>query len=423
MPEPRRVILLGSTGSIGTQTLEVIDHLNSLHAQGLWPARFRVVGLSAHSNASLLAAQARRFAVRDLALATPPPSDADFAEHVLRRGPDAPERLVRQVDADLVVAAMSGVAGLPSTLAAVELGRDLALANKEALVAAGELIVPAARRTGSRLLPVDSEHSAVWQLLAPLLLPSPASPTPPAAPRVQVPLPLSTPFAPPVSLEPLVARVMLTASGGPFRTWTKDQLQHATPAQALNHPTWSMGRKITIDSASLMNKALELIEAHWLFGLPPDRLDAIIHPQSIVHAMIEHADGALLAQLAAPDMRLPIQHALTFPVRAPASARRLDLASLSRLHFEPVDPERFPALDLARAAMARGTGPGAGATLNAANEAAVEAFIAGRVPFPRIASLVAEALDSLPAAPIHSLSDVLEADARARAFVASRLEA
>ncbi|MFN0131086.1 MAG: 1-deoxy-D-xylulose-5-phosphate reductoisomerase [Phycisphaerales bacterium] len=408
MRDPRRVIVLGSTGSIGTQTLDAIAHLNRLHARGLFHAPFVITGLAANANADLLAEQADRFRVRDLALAGTAPDSAAFADRILRRGPEAAERLVRQVDADLVVAAITGIAGLPATLASVELGRDVALANKETLVAAGALIVPTARRTGSRLLPIDSEHSGVWQAVAPY------------APNAESRMPNAAPLAPPLSLDAQIARVTLTASGGPFRTFTTDQLAAATPAQALNHPTWSMGRKVTIDSASLMNKALELIEAHWLFGLSADRLDAVIHPQSIVHAFVEYADGSVLAQLAAPDMRLPIQHALTFPMRAPASVRRLDLAALSRLHFEPIDANRFPAIGLARAAMA--AAGAAGTTLNAANESAVDAFLAGRIPFPRITDLVARALEALPSTPISSLADVMAADARARAFVAEHLE-
>lgn len=387
--QPRRVIILGSTGSIGTQTLEVIERL-SLAPHG---PSLRVVGLAAGRNAALLFDQAARHGVRDLALAAGEPAQAGST---LRVGPDAAERLVREVPCDLVVAAMVGVSGLPATLAAVELGRHVALANKETLVAAGDLVVPLARRTGAALLPVDSEHSGVWQCLA-------------GAGTHALP-----PFACPAG----VARVTLTASGGAFRDWTPEQIAAATPADALRHPTWSMGRKVTIDSASLMNKALELIEAHHLFALPASRLGAILHPQSIVHALVEFADGSVVAQLGVPDMRTPIQVALAWPARADAPPPRLDLAGLARLDFRAVDDARYPAVGLAlRAIDAGGT---SGAILNAANEACVEAFLAGTLRFDRIAPLVGEALAAIAPRPVRTLADVLDADRAARAFVASR---
>lgn len=388
--QPRRVIILGSTGSIGTQTLEVIERLS--RAPGGPP--IRVVGLAAGRNAGLLFDQAARLDVRDLALAS---RDGAHAGANLRVGPDAAERLVREVPCDLVVAAMVGVSGLPATLAAVELGRHVALANKETLVAAGDLVVPLARRTGAALLPVDSEHSGVWQCLA-------------GAGTHALP-----PFACPAG----VARVTLTASGGAFRDWTPAQIADATPADALRHPTWAMGRKVTIDSASLMNKALELIEAHHLFALPASRLGAILHPQSIVHALVEFADGSVVAQLGVPDMRTPIQVALSWPVRVDAPPPRLDLAALARLEFRAVDDARYPAVGLAlRTIEAGGT---SGAILNAANEACVDAFLAERIPFPKITALVADALAAIAPRPVLALADVLDADRAARAFVASRL--
>lgn len=386
--ETCRLIVLGSTGSIGTQTLDVVSHLNALHARGEWETRYEVVGLAAGRSAELLREQASRFGVQRTALGV--------------NGTDGPERLVREVACDVVVAAMTGAAGLPATLAAVELGRDIALANKETLVAAGGLIVPAARRSGSRLLPVDSEHSGLWQCLHGVCE-----------------------GAPPVDAPACISRAILTASGGPFRTWSKEQTFNATPEQALKHPTWSMGPKVTTDSASLMNKALEVIEAHWLFGLPAEKIDVLVHPQSIVHAMAELADGSVIAHLGAPDMRGPIQYALSYPRRPDGAQRRIDWASLRKLEFEPPDHERFPALGLAyRAIRAGGT---AGAILNAANEAAVEAFLApvrggaGGIPFGRITELAAAAMDALGTAPLGSLDDALSAEAHAREFVRARL--
>lgn len=387
----RRIILLGSTGSIGTQTLDVIENLNALASAGKSPVRYRVVGLAAGRNGALVCEQAQRFNVRELAIAdeTSPVSGAN-----VRRGQDAAERLVREVECDVVLAAMVGAAGLPATLAAVELGRDVALANKETLVAAGELVIPAARRSGSKLLPVDSEHAGVWQCLP-------------------------APCCPPMDCGVEIARVVLTASGGPFRTWSASDIAAATPEQALKHPTWAMGRKVTIDSASLTNKALEVIEAHWLFGIGADRIGVVIHPQSIVHAMVELSDGNVLAQLAPPDMRTPIQIALTFPHRAAGVSRKLDWTSMSRLDFEQPDLERFPALGAAYEVIrAGGT---AGAAFNAANEVAVEAFLDRRIPFGAIPRLSRAALERVGTSPLRSLTDVLEADREARRFTTSAI--
>lgn len=413
----RRVIILGSTGSIGTQALDVVRHVNALHDAGNCPIRLQVVGLAARSRALELFSQAASLNVRHLALADEDgvratglatPSSAH-----LRTGPDAAERLVREVECDAVLAAMVGVAGLPATLAAIELGRDVALANKETLVAAGGLVVPAAYRSGARLLPVDSEHSGVWQCLRPA-----DAPAPPNAPPRDHPTHSDAPMPPFVCAEH-VARVTLTASGGPFRTWTKDRIATATVQQALKHPTWSMGPKVTIDSASLMNKGLELIEAHWLFGLEPDRLAVLIHPQSIVHALVEYLDGSVIAQLGSADMRTPIMHALLAGSRPPACAPRLDWTTARSLDFEPLDHQRFPAVGLAMRAMRQGGT--AGAVLNGANEEAVLAFLrapeaahASNLPFGRIVELVERAMDQVGVRPITSLADVMDADRLAR---------
>jgi 1-deoxy-D-xylulose-5-phosphate reductoisomerase len=299
---------------------------------------------------------------------------------------------------------MVGAAGLPATLAAVELGRDIALANKETLVAAGALVVPAARRSGSMLLPVDSEHCGVWQCLV-------GSPGRVTQERGEG----GAPVCPPCDVGESVSRVILTASGGAFRDRTHAEVYNATVDEALKHPTWSMGPKVTIDCASLTNKALELIEAHWLFGLPGEKLEAVIHPESIIHAMVEFADGSVIAQLAIPDMRLPIQYALTFPGRPEGVTRRINFATMRKLEFAPVDLDRFPAVATAYEVMKRGGT--AGAVFNAANERAVEAFLAGRIAFGRIPEVAAEALRAVGVSDARSLEDVLAADAEARRFV------
>ena len=381
----RRLILLGSTGSIGVSTVEVLRHLRS---EGV---AFEVVGLAAGSNAALLAEQARALGVREVAIA-----DADAARALpsslhARTGAEAALRLVEDLarPGDLLVAAMVGFAGLASALRAIELGCHVALANKETLVAAGDLVMSRVAAKGVQLFPIDSEHSALAQCIR--------------SGRVE-------------ELE----RVVITASGGPFRTWPAERTAAATPAEALRHPTWQMGRKITIDSATLMNKALELIEAHWLFGLPAERIEAIVHPQSIVHGFAEFRDGSVIAQLSPPDMKLPIQMALTWPDRHSGVAKRLDWTTLRQLDFEPVDHARFPAVRLAHEVIRRGGS--AGATLNAANEVAVHAFLAGQIPFGRIARVVQEALAELPDRPIRSLADAEAADREARIFAASRTD-
>lgn len=403
----RRLIILGSTGSIGVQAIKVVEHLNTLHERGLSHDDYRVVGLAAGGNLDLLDQQRRQLDVRDVATAQDQRLDWDGVE--ARTGPDAAERLVREIECDVVISAAVGSAGLPATLAAVELGRDVALANKETLVAAGSLVTATARRTGARLLPVDSEHAALWQCLLPAFAHTGSDATNTTHP------------VPPMETPASVARIILTASGGPFRTWSREQTANATVEQALNHPTWSMGAKITIDSATLMNKALEVIEAHWLFGLENERIGVVVHPQSIVHCLAEYVDGSVIAQLGAPDMRGPIQHALTWPNRTEASSNLLDWTTPRSLDFEEPDRERFPALALASEVIGAGGGVGGGAVLNGANEAAVEAFLAGRIRFGQIVELTAEALATVQTRPLTCLGDALEADRQARAFVQTRL--
>ncbi len=423
MTTTRRIIILGSTGSIGTQTLEVIAHLNALCARGESSVRYDVVGLVAHRNAKLLGEQARAWNVREIALACTQADVAAMGElngaHV-RRGDSAAEELVRTVPCDIVLAAMVGSAGLPATLAAVELGRDVALANKETLVAAGELVVPRAMQSGSRLLPVDSEHSAIWQCLLEEGLRegegkherehekeragASARRERSALERV----------CPPMSCSRAVDRIVLTASGGPFRALTREACYHATPAQALKHPTWTMGAKVTIDSASLTNKAFEVVEAHWLFALPAEKIGVVIHPQSIVHSFVEYADASVIAQLGAPDMKTPIQLALCYPQRHAGVSKRLNLMTMGTLEFFEASVERFPALGLAYRVIREGGT--SGAVLNAASEIAVGAFLEGKIPFGRMPELAAEAMDALGVSRIRDLADVMRADALARDF-------
>jgi len=373
---PVRVVILGSTGSIGVNTLAVIDHLNA-GGHGRW----HVVGLAAGANAGVLTEQARRYPGAVTALAT-----GGAADHT---GPDAALRLVESVDADVVVSAIVGFDGLRPTAAALQRGTRVALANKETLVVGGRWITDLAASRGADIDPIDSEHAALAQCMAA------------AAGRTDA-----------------VARVTLTASGGPFLDADDATLAAATPDMALNHPTWDMGPKITVDSATMMNKALEVIEAHHLFGLPADRIGVVIHPQSVVHGFVEFTDGSTLAQLGPPDMRGAIQHALTaptLPARAPGAGPRLNLAQLGTLDFRPPDEARFPALALARRVIdAGGT---AGATLNGANEAAVYAFLERRLPFTRIVPLAAAALDALPPRPVTGYDDLASADADARSWI------
>lgn len=355
---PKKIAVIGSTGNIGVNCLDVVDHL---------PGRLKIVGISGHANNTLLVEQAQRHRPEWVAV-----THLDAAARLDRSllppgcellvGADALTRRVgdRSAAIDLVVSAIVGAAGLESTWAALEAGRDVAVANKETLVMAGPLVMDLARRTGARVLPVDSEHSALFQLLQ----------EPGALHRVE--------------------RLMLTGSGGPFRGRTVAQLRDVTIAEALTHPTWRMGRKITIDSATLMNKALELIEARWLFDMPVSKLDAIIHPESVVHSFVEFVDGSVVAQASPPDMRLPIQYAMTWPDRVAGPTRRLDWKNLSRWTFEQPDRVAFPALDLGlQVAAAGGT---AGAVFNAANEVAVERFLGGQLAFLEISQLVSAVL-------------------------------
>jgi 1-deoxy-D-xylulose-5-phosphate reductoisomerase len=374
----RSVAVLGATGSIGAQALEVISRNPGL----------RVCGLSAHRDADGLVAAARSTGVRDVALvdrAAAARAASELEGVTVLEGEDGVEELIAASGADLVLNAIVGAAGLRATLAAFAVGADVALANKESLVAGGELVLAARRESGRLLLPVDSEHSALAQCLEG------------AAPGA-------------------VTGLVITASGGPFRGRRREQLADATPADALAHPTWRMGEKITIDSATLMNKGLEVIEAHHLFSIPYDAIEVVVHPQSIVHGMVRFRDGALLAHAGVPDMRVPISWALTYPGRDATAATPLDLARPLRLDFEPVDVATFRCLALAReAGMAGGTAP---CVLNAANEVAVRAFLDGRIRFLDIAAVVEEALAQVPSEPIGSLEQVLDADRRARAAAA-----
>jgi 1-deoxy-D-xylulose-5-phosphate reductoisomerase len=379
----KRVLILGSTGSIGEQALDVIARSDEL----------AVAGLAARSSFEPLLAQAQRLGVDRIALAderaAARASEAWTAGTILS-GAEGLARLVTESECDVVLNALVGSAGLGPTVAALGEGIDLALANKESLVVGGELVTTLAEATGARILPVDSEHSALWQLVR--------------GERAGA-----------------VERLVLTASGGPFRGRTQAELAGVGPAEALAHPTWDMGGKITVDSATLMNKGLEVIEAVHLFGLPLERVDVVVHPQSIVHALVTLADGSALAHLGHPDMRVPIAYALHEPERADVPVRPLDLAAVGTLTFEPPDLEAFPCLELARgAAAAGGTAP---CVLNAANEIAVEAFLGGRLSFPGIASVVEGALDALPAEPIGRFEDLYEADAAARARAATLAEA
>jgi 1-deoxy-D-xylulose-5-phosphate reductoisomerase len=378
----RRLLILGSTGSIGTQALDIVARDPELE----------LVGLSAERSADALIDQARRFCVDRIALA-----DADAGARAAEQwtdgevlaGAEGLVRLVLESGADLVLNALVGSAGLGPTVAALGEGIDLALANKESLVVGGELVMALAEGTGAQILPVDSEHSALHQLLA---------------------------GEQPGSVEKLV----LTASGGPFRGRTRAELDDVSIEDALAHPTWDMGGKITIDSATLMNKGLEVIEAHHLFGIGYDRIDVVVHPQSIVHSMITLCDGAALAHLGHPDMRVPISYALHHPDRVDVPVRALDLAEVGALTFEPVDQEAFPALGLARAAaVAGGTAP---CVLNAANEIAVHAFLSQRLSFLGIAEVIERTLEDLPAAPVRAFESLYDADREARTVAGAAVQ-
>jgi 1-deoxy-D-xylulose-5-phosphate reductoisomerase len=386
----KRIAILGSTGSIGCSALAVVD---------AHPDQLSVVGLAAGENTARFVEQVRRYRPRAIAMAS---ADAlaearaalgGTAPDAIGHGPDGLIDVATHPDADVVLFASSGTAGLEAVLAAIDAGKTIALANKEVLVMAGALVIAAARRRGVAILPVDSEHNAIHQCLH--------------GRRPEE-----------------VRRLVLTASGGPFRDLSRDELGRVTPDAALKHPTWKMGQKITIDSATLMNKGLEVIEARWLFDVPPDRIDVVVHPQSIVHSMVELVDGSVIAQLGVTDMRLPIQYAFSYPERWDAPSARLDLERLGRLDFLPPDPDRFPCLGLAARALADGRA--LPVVLNAANEVAVAAFLERRLRFTGIAEVIERAMDEFERASpdVKSLGQIrhLDHQARGRAWELVRSE-
>lgn len=370
----RKLAILGSTGSIGTQALQVA----ALHAD-----RYQVTALVARSSYTLFFEQVRAFRPRLAGLVVRPdaiPDDLKQIEWVF--GEEALTFAAEHADADDVLVSVVGIAGLSAVMKAFQSGKRVLLANKEPLVAGGALVTEAARRAGKPLLPVDSEHSAIFQCLQGAQGNTPR-------------------------------RLLLTASGGPFRTWQKRDIYRATKAQALKHPNWSMGQKITIDSATMMNKALEVIEARWLFDMPAEKIDVLVHPQSVVHSMVEYEDGAVIAQMGTPDMRLPILYAMSWPERLATGGQALDWSQIGALTFEAPDTDKFPALNLAYAALkAGGT---AAAVMNGANEAAVQAFLEDRICFGRIAQVVEETMQRISVVHSPSLEEVFEADQAARA--------
>jgi 1-deoxy-D-xylulose-5-phosphate reductoisomerase len=378
VPLARRLLILGSTGSIGTQALDIVERSDDLE----------LVGLSAERSWEALVEQARAHSVGRIALADPiagARAAEAWTDGEVLIGAEGLVRLVIESGAELVLNALVGSAGLGPTVATLGEGIDLALANKESLVVGGDLVTQLAEATGAQIIPVDSEHSALHQLIA--------------GERAGT-----------------VDKLVLTASGGPFRGRTREQLEDVTVDEALDHPTWAMGGKITIDSATLINKGLELIEAHYLFGTSYDRIDVVVHPQSIVHSYVLLCDGAALAHLGHPDMRVPISYALHYPDRVDVPMRPLDLAEVGALTFEPVDTEAFPCLRLAReAAIAGGTAP---CVLNAANEVAVHAFLEGRLSFLGIPAVIEAALERLPAGPVRAFESLYDADREARAVAA-----
>ncbi len=378
------ITVLGSTGSIGVSTLDVVAR---------HPDRFRVVALSANRDVEAMVGQCLRFRPAHAVMA-----DADAAQRLAERlaaegcgtevlaGAEGLERIATLEEVELVMAAIVGAAGLMPTMAAARAGKRILLANKEALVMSGPLFMEAVRDSGAVLLPVDSEHNAIFQCM---------------------PADFSR------GLEPVgVRQILLTASGGPFRERNLDSLEEVTPEQACAHPNWEMGRKISVDSATMMNKGLEVIEACWLFDAPLERIQVVLHPQSVIHSLVEYVDGSVLAQLGSPDMRTPIAHALAWPERIEAGVERLDLFEVARLDFERPDFDRFPCLRLAYEAMA--AGGTATTVLNAANEIAVEAFLDNRLRFTRISRVIEQTLEALPAGPVTSIECVLAADHRAR---------
>ena len=371
----KRIAILGSTGSIGTQALDICRR---------HPDKYQVVALTARSSRDQLFAQVREFRPEMAGLTEgfdgqDIPSDLAFCRFL--SGREALHAAAAQVDADMVLVSIVGIAGLAGVMDALGAGRQVLLANKEALVTGGHLVTDLARRVGKPLLPVDSEHSAIFQCL------QAAGPNP-------------------------VEKILLTASGGPFRTWPREQIEQATPAQALKHPNWSMGAKITVDSASMFNKGLEIMEARWLFDIPEENIEVVVHPESVVHSGIVFRDGAVLAQLGEPDMRVPIGYAMSYPARLETGVHAPDLFTIGKLTFEKPDEQKFPALRLAREALRAG---GAACTVfNGANEAAVAAFLQGRIPFGDIARRVARALDRWGHLPADCIEQIWEADRLAR---------
>jgi 1-deoxy-D-xylulose-5-phosphate reductoisomerase len=386
----KRISILGSTGSIGRQCLTVVD---------AHPGKFQVVALAAGANSQLAAEQTLKYNPQVVSVAT------EFGARELcdalkksRAGKSQPqpeilfgaegmERVATHPDAEMVLSAAVGVVGLPATYKAIEQGKHVALANKEVMVAAGEVVTAAVKRSGVALLPVDSEHNAIHQCLR-------------------------------AGENREVRRLVLTASGGPFRKTPVSQFKKITPKQALAHPNWKMGQRITIDSATLMNKGFEVIEAKWLFGMDLDRIQVVIHPQSTIHSMVEFVDGSILAQLGPTDMRMPIQYALTYPERIPSNGYALDWSAMRRLDFEDVPAKKFPCLTLAQEALRQG-GP-LPCALNAADEIAVAAFLEKKLPFLGIAVVIERVLEEMPRTPMRTIEDVLNADAEARRL--ARLE-
>ncbi len=376
-PSPRRVTILGATGSVGRNTIDLIERR---------PDAFQVEALTANRNVALLAEQARRLKPRTAVIAD---SDHynDLKASLAGSGvtPAAGKRALieaAQLPAEWVMAAIVGAAGLAPTLAAVQRGAIVALANKECLISAGPLMMAEVRKRGATLLPVDSEHNAIFQVFD-------------------------------FERSDTIDRIILTASGGPFLNWDLEKMARATPEQAIAHPNWKMGAKISVDSATLMNKGLELIEAAHLFPVPEDRIEIVVHPQSIVHSLVGYVDGSVLAQLGPADMRVPIAFTLGWPDRIKVPTERLDLVAMGRLTFETPDVDRFPALRLAREALRRGAG--APTILSAANEVAVEAFLTGRIGFLDIVRIVEQTLDRIPSGPLANLDDVARIDGLARA--------
>ena len=372
--------LLGSTGSIGTSTLDVVR---------MWPDRFGIYALVAGRNVELLARQIAEFRPKVAVVADEGAlgelrailKTGNIPCPELAAGPRARIDAATATEAGFVMSAIVGVDGLEATYEAVRRKKRVGLANKEVLVAGGELVMEARRESGAEIIPVDSEHNGAHQCLR-------------------------------AGLRQEVSKLILTASGGPFRTTSREQLARVTPEQALNHPTWKMGKRITIDSATLMNKGFEVIEACWLFDFPPKDVEVVVHPESKVHALVEYLDGSVIAQICATDMRMPIQYALTYPERAAAPVARLDWSQTAQWSFEPPDYQKFPLLKMAYEAVS--AGGSASATLNAADEIAVDAFLAGSIPFPGIAATVAECLEQVPARPLTSVAELLELDRESR---------